>query len=106
MSYTSGRGGQPEGRVIFKNLAAGTYELEEISAPFGYVRDTETYSVIVDENGLINLKERCTFTISNEHFFRMTLYTGGPGRLLIYLGGMFLLAVLMLIGIVWKRRLD
>jgi uncharacterized surface anchored protein len=106
VSYTSGRGGQPEGRVIFKNLAAGTYELEETSAPFGYVRDTETYSVIVDENGLINLKERCTFTISNEHFFRMTLYTGGPGRLLIYLGGMFLLAVLMLIGIVWKRRLD
>ncbi len=106
VSYTSGRGGQPEGRVIFKNLAAGSYELEETSAPFGYVRDTETYSVIVDENGLINLKERCTFTISNEHFFRMTLYTGGPGRLLIYLGGMFLLAVLMLIGIVWKRRLD
>ena len=36
------------GRIKFENLDAGTYILEEISAPAGFVRDTQTHTIVID----------------------------------------------------------
>lgn len=37
-----------KGRIKFENLDAGTYILEEISAPAGFVRDTSQHTIVID----------------------------------------------------------
>ena len=39
------------GRVSFKNIELGTYELKEVEAPEGYIKSKKTFTVKVDEAG-------------------------------------------------------
>lgn len=39
------------GRVSFKNIELGTYELKEVEAPDGYIKSKKTFTVKVDEAG-------------------------------------------------------
>lgn len=39
------------GRVSFKNIELGTYELKEVDVPEGYIKDNESWTVKVDEAG-------------------------------------------------------
>ena len=48
---------QDDGSVKFENVELGTYKLEELEAPEGYVRERDSYTVIVDKSG--------NFSISN-----------------------------------------
>ena len=48
---------QDDGSVKFENVELGTYKLEELEAPEGYVRERDSYSVVVDKSG--------NFSISN-----------------------------------------
>lgn len=43
------------GRVSFKNIELGTYELKEVEAPDGYIKSKITFIVKVDENGKATL---------------------------------------------------
>ena len=48
---------QDDGSVKFENVELGAYKLEELEAPEGYVRERDTYTVVVDKSG--------NFSISN-----------------------------------------
>ena len=48
---------QDDGSVKFENVELGTYKLEELEAPEGYIRESGTYIVVVDKSG--------NFSISN-----------------------------------------
>lgn len=48
---------QDDGSVKFENVELGTYKLEELEAPEGYVRERDTYTVVVDKS--------VNFSISN-----------------------------------------
>ena len=54
LKYTTS---QDDGSVKFENVELGTYKLEELEAPEGYVRERNTYTVVVDKSG--------NFSISN-----------------------------------------
>lgn len=43
------------GRVSFKNIDMGTYELKEIEAPEGYIKNKTVFTVKIDENGRVSM---------------------------------------------------
>ena len=46
-----------KGGVTLANLPAGTYTLEEVTAPDGFTRKTETMTFTVDEHGNVTKRE-------------------------------------------------
>ncbi|MDO5028777.1 MAG: SpaA isopeptide-forming pilin-related protein [Bacillota bacterium] len=54
-----------EGKIIFDKLTPGTYTLEEVEAPQGYLRTFDTWTVIVDGNGVTSVSKN-TAEISNQ----------------------------------------
>lgn len=43
------------GRISFKNIDMGTYELKEIEAPEGYIKNKTVFTVKIDENGRVSM---------------------------------------------------
>lgn len=43
------------GRVSFKNIDMGTYELKEVEAPEGYIKNKTVFTVKIDENGRVSM---------------------------------------------------
>ena len=43
------------GRVSFKNIELGTYELVEVEAPDGYIRSKITWTVKINESGIVSI---------------------------------------------------
>ena len=43
------------GRVLFKNIDMGTYELKEVEAPEGYIKNKTVFTVKIDENGRVSM---------------------------------------------------
>ena len=43
------------GRISFKNIDMGTYELKEAEAPEGYIKNKTVFTVKIDENGRVSI---------------------------------------------------
>lgn len=111
------------GQVTFGPLTRGaTYILTETKAPDGYMLPADPWTVAVDENGVVTIKNGAnetvqttqdgnittsityTATITNQGGYELP-NTGGAGTYLYTLGGIVLTAVPLVYGYSqWRRR--
>lgn len=54
-----------DGKIVVTNLNPGTYCIQEVKAD-GYVVDQKTYEVTIDENGLVDGKEKAELKLVNK----------------------------------------
>lgn len=98
-----GEKGSPTSKFEFKNLAPGTYFLEETDAPDGYRGLTNPITIVIDELGKVTIdnveqkdvlvedgNNQITLTVENEPKAPLPS-TGGPGTLFFSLIGMLAL---------------
>ena len=99
-----GENGSPTSKFEFKNLAPGTYFLEETDAPDGYRKLATPIKIIIDEFGKVTIdsveqedvlidgtdNNQITLTVENDPKAPLPS-TGGPGTLIFSLIGMLAL---------------
>lgn len=108
------------GKINLGALACGTYYLEEVTPPAGYLRLTDAVKIIVDNNGVTYDQSDNSLSHNNNgvkydantHTYTLTV-TNNPGTILPATGGIgtksltLAGAVLVLgaaLGLGWKRR--
>lgn len=85
------------GRITFKNIELGTYDLIEVQAPDGYVKNSQKYSVKIDENNRayiydsdgneINANSNRLYQIENEPYHSVRFLKSSTYGENIYLEG-------------------
>ena len=85
------------GRITFKNIELGTYDLVEVQAPDGYIKNSQKYSVKIDENNRayiydsdgneINANSNRLYQIENEPYHSVRFLKSSTYGENIYLEG-------------------
>lgn len=85
------------GRITFKNIELGTYDLVEVQAPDGYIKNGQKYSVKIDENNRayiydsdgneINANSNRLYQIENEPYHSVRFLKSSTYGENIYLEG-------------------
>ena len=85
------------GRITFKNIELGTYDLVEVQAPDGYIKNGKKYSVKIDENNRayiydsdgneINANSNRLYQIENEPYHSVRFLKSSTYGENIYLEG-------------------
>ena len=81
------------------NKLTTNYYVKEIKAPLGYAVNGTLFTLFVDDRGKIENEIDYVMTVYNDH--AITLFTGGTGRMMIYIIGGLMLVVL---GGLWAAR--
>lgn len=85
------------GRITFKNIELGTYDLVEVQAPDGYIKNGQKYSIKIDENNRayiydsdgneINANSNRLYQIENEPYHSVRFLKSSTYGENIYLEG-------------------
>lgn len=97
-----------KGKVTFEKLAAGTYTVQETSAPSGYNLNSTVYTVSISTDGVITV----SVDGNPSHVDQVEVpdypvtvpSTGGMGTMMFYVGGAALIACAGVLLFVLKRK--
>lgn len=97
-----------KGKVTFEKLAAGTYTVQETSAPSGYNLNSTVYTVDISKDGVITV----SVDGNPSHVDQVEVpdypvtvpSTGGMGTMMFYVGGAALIACAGVLLFVLKRK--
>lgn len=108
LSYTDEQGNKvvvatatsgSDGYVVFKGLKEGSYQIEEIEAPAGYVKSDKPLTILVNAE-----KDDDEYYVNAEFANAPEVHTGGSGTMLFTLGGGALLVIGAATYLISKKR--